>query len=184
MVLGICLSTDNCQTTCRAQPPESQLSWSGDNMAATCSCLCQFCLSFDISICNRAFRTFHPFPKNARVNFFSHQPTATPSTVVSDIHYRRARVTLEVRNHFVIHQILFWSVPTQVTTVAARDIVNLPTCATISFSILAPTPHFACQHLVHAASIHTSLHALDPPNLLSTSAVAYMFLGWNGNGSV
>ena len=30
IVVGICLSTaDNCQTNCRAQPPESQLSWSG-----------------------------------------------------------------------------------------------------------------------------------------------------------
>ena len=35
MVLGICLSTaDNCQTNCRAQLPESQLSWSAPNMVA------------------------------------------------------------------------------------------------------------------------------------------------------
>ena len=75
MVLGICLSTaDNCQTTCRAQPPESQLSWSAPNMAANWSCLCQFYLSFDMSICHRALRTFHPFPKIAHVNFLSHQP--------------------------------------------------------------------------------------------------------------
>ena len=157
--LSICLSTaDNCQTSCRAQPPESQLSWSGPNMVATWSCLCQFCLSLDISICHRAFRTFHPFPKTARVNFFSYQPTATPSNVVSDIHYRRARVTFEVGTSFfcnpnVIHQILFWCVPTQVTTVAAKDIVNLAHCATTSCSSLAPTPHFVCNHLVHAASI-------------------------------
>ena len=98
MVLGICLSTaDNCQTSCRAQPPESQLSRSGPNMVATWSCLCQFYLSFDMSTGHRALRTFHPFPKTARVNFLSHQPTATPSTVVSDIHYRHARVTFEVR---------------------------------------------------------------------------------------
>ena len=31
-------------------------------------------LSFDMSICHRALRTFHPFPKIAHVNFLSHQP--------------------------------------------------------------------------------------------------------------
>ena len=42
----------------------------------------------------------------------------------------------------------------------------------------------ACNHLVHTASIHTFLHAIDPLNLLSTPAVMYRFLGWNSTGSV
>ena len=144
-----------------AEPPESQLSWSGPNMVATWSCSCQFCLSLDISICNRAFRPFHPFPKTARVNFDSHQPTATPPTVVSDIHYRRARVTFEVRNHFVTHQILFWCVPTQ-TTVAAQDIVNLhnvprphvqswlqPHTLLATTSCMLPQSTLPCTQLTH-----------------------------------
>ena len=150
-------------------------------MGANWSWWCQFYLSFDMSTCHRTLRTFHPFSKNCTRELF------VASTVVSDIHYRRARVAFEgtsFRNHIVTHQIIFWSVPTQETTVAAQDIVNPSHCATTSCSILAPTPHFPCNHLVHAASIHTSLHAIDPPNLLSASPVVCMFLGWNGNGSV
>ena len=110
--------------------PESKLSWSGLNMVTNCSWSCQFCLSLYVSICHRAFRTFR-----SRELFFSHQPTGTPSTVLSATHYRCGRVALGVRryfrNHVVIHQTLFLGVPHQVTTVAAQDNVN-PHAAVVS----------------------------------------------------
>ena len=46
------------------------------------------------------------------------------------------------------------------------------------------TPSVECNHLVHDASILTSLHIIDPSNLLSTSAVVQKFLGSNGNDCV
>ena len=97
MVLGICLSTaDICKPTVAHSLQRASCLGVLPRWSQTGHVCVNVCLSFDVHVAS-SIPNFSSVPKNCTRDFFSHQPTATPLTVVSDIHYRRARVTFEIR---------------------------------------------------------------------------------------